>query len=121
MILPSVALAEYLTPIDLVHHKEVIAALTKRFIVPPFDVRCASLAASLFAQGKDLRLRGKGDVRKTLRADSLIIATAVVHGARTLYTGDGDCRKLAAKVPRLEVKDLPDIPPDLFAFSGDNA
>jgi hypothetical protein len=51
----------------------------------------------------------------------LIIATAVVHGARTLYTGDGDCRKLAAKVPRLEVKDLPDIPPDLFAYRGDNA
>ncbi|MBI4579501.1 MAG: hypothetical protein HY718_07360 [Planctomycetes bacterium] len=64
VILSSVALAEYLTPVPPDEHRDVIAALTKRFIVPPFDVRCASLAASLFAEGKNLRQMDKRGARK---------------------------------------------------------
>ena len=119
VILPSIALSEYLTPMPPRQHRDVIAALSSRFIIAPFDVRCAGLSAQLFAEGKDLRTMSRKGVRKCLRADCHIVATAIVHGARVLYSDDKDCRNLASKDPRITALRIPDIPPDLFALTED--
>src|SRR5207247_2316967 len=95
VIVPSVAVAEYLSPADPKDHAGIVAAITARFVVPPFDVRCAALAAALFNTGQTGRPKGEVNARKALRADSLIIATASTHGARVFYSGDSRCRKLA--------------------------
>lgn len=120
IILPAVALSEYLTPIDPREHTRAITALKERFLIPPFDVECASLAARLFWKGKELRevdeQMSQPGARKCLRADALIIATAVRHGARILYTGDDKCRRLASTIKHLEVKDLPEMPDSLFGY-----
>lgn len=114
IILPSVALSEYLTKVQENDQKDVVASLTTRFIVAPFDVRCAALAATLFSRGASSRPKNKKGARTILRADTMIIATAVVHGARVFYSGDKKCRKLAATNPQWDVKDVPKIPPHLF-------
>ncbi len=120
IIIPAVCLAEYLTPIEEGRHREVTARLTKRFIIAPFDVRCASLAATLFVKGKAEREMHTENARKCLRADSLIIATAAVHNAEVFYSNDRDCRNLADGVWRMRAEDLPEIPPDLFSYEQDD-
>ena len=116
VIVPAVALSEYLTKVQPNEQRDVIATLAARFIIAPFDVECAALAAQLFSQGRGI-VKGKTrGGRSTLRADALIIATAAVHGAEAFYSGDAICRKMASLVPRLEVLDVPKQPPDLFSY-----
>ena len=116
IIIPSVALSEYLTAVEPQHHADVIARLTNRFLVHPFDLRCASVAASLFRKGKaQLSLRSRKGARAYLRADCLIIATAAIYGAKIFYSGDKNCRKLASNATKLTVRDLPTVAPTLFS------
>lgn len=114
IIVPSVALAEYLVLVDPQKHADAVAPLAKRFIIAPFDVKCAALAARLFVEGKQDREMSVQSARNLLKADSLIIATAAVHGARTFYSDDGRCRKLAERA-NLSAEALPTIAPDLFS------
>lgn len=116
VMVPSVVLAEYLTLVEPQHHREVIAALNESFFIPPFDVRCATVAAGLFGEGKRQRRMKKAGARSCLRADSLIIATARVYGAEILYSNDRDCRNLADTVPGLTACDLPEAPPSLYEY-----
>ncbi len=116
IIIPAVALSEYLTPVHPQKQRDVIARLQERFIIHPFDVRCAELAARLFSHGRTLVRAGAKGERVCLRADAMIVATAAVYGASVLYSGDKKCRKLEQFVPRLEIKDLPEIPPNLWSY-----
>lgn len=106
LILPSIVVSEYLVPIDPARHAAVIASMSKRFLIKPFDVHCASLAARLFAHGKANRPQNIPMGRECVRSDAMIIATAVVHNAKLFYTDDGDCLKLA-KTTRLDARGLP--------------
>lgn len=83
VILSAVALSEYLTVYDPAQHASIVTALNERFVIMPFDVRCASLAATLFMDGKPLRDLSIPGARAALRADTLIIATASINGATT--------------------------------------
>jgi len=113
IIVPAVVVAEYLTNVPEHLRMGVLAEFTGRFFVAPFDAKCAPVSARLWQKGRRGRVgRNPGD-RKCLRADTLIIATAYVHGAREFYSGDAKCRKLAEGL--MDPKDLPDIAPDLFA------
>ncbi|MBN2563934.1 MAG: type II toxin-antitoxin system VapC family toxin [Phycisphaerae bacterium] len=114
IVVPAVALSEYLTKVDRNQQKGVVASLGTRFIIAPFDVKCAALAAFLFSEGQGVVKKGQKGSRAMLRADSLIIATAVCHGVSIFYSGDKDCRKLAKRVPQLTVLDLPTVPLSLF-------
>ena len=73
-----------------------------------------ALAARLFMEGKRGRLKGTPNVRKTLRADCLIVATAAIHGAQVFYSNDRDCRMLVGSGTRMKAEDLPDMPPELL-------
>lgn len=117
VIVPAVALSEYLTPIPFDLHKRTIASISGEFLVAPFDIRCASLAAHLFNAGRHVRPMGLPDARKSLRADCLIVATAAMHGARVIYSDDSNLRSLAKhSMPMIEGQPLPDIPPNLFEY-----
>ena len=79
-----------------------------------FDVPDAALAAGLYMEGKSAPT-GKAKVaRKYLRADSMVIASAVGHGAREFYTDDKRCHAMASKV--MNAKKLPDMPPNLYEY-----
>lgn len=113
IIVPAIVLAEYLTDIDPNDHDRQIQEASRSFLIFPFDVRCASLAAKLFKMGDAGRQKGTAEGRKCLRADSLIVATAKIHGATVLYSHDKRCRILAEKIG-MTAKDLPSFAEKLF-------
>jgi len=111
-------LCEYLTGVKPEKQRDVIASLSSRFVIHPFDVRCCSFAARLFSNGRSVVHPGKKGERVCLRADTMIVATAAVYGASVLYSADGRCRRLAPLVSPLRIEDLPSMPPDLFGYAG---
>jgi hypothetical protein len=112
VILPAVAVAELLCPIDPKEHGKFIAVLTQRFFCPPFDIRAASLAAELWQYHRGLPATEQIS-RTVLKADVLIISSAKVGGASTFYSHDAKCRKLAAHAG-LKARDLPTHSENLF-------
>ena len=110
--IPTIVVAEYLVPADKKAHASIIEAINRRFLIRPFDIECASLAAELFKVGKPMRTAGIPLGREVLRADTLIIATAKVHKAKVFYTDDANCRALAATV--LDARPLPANSPHLW-------
>lgn len=114
VILADIAVSEYLTAIDPEQHSQVVETLKKRFLLCPFTTDCASQAAKLFRAGKQLRVQGIPGGRAILRADSLIVATAKIHGAGCLYSNDNDCRELANTISSAFGRDVPEADIDLF-------
>ncbi len=114
IIVPAVVVAEYLVRVDLLRREAVITELSRRFIIPSFDVKCAAIAAGLYKFGDAQRPRGAADRRKCLKADCLIIPTAHSHKAQRFYSHDKDCRKLAQTLSGWDVRDLPESPSSLF-------
>jgi len=114
IVIPSVSLSEYLTLVDSDKRSAVAQHMTERFIVAPFDVPSAVLAARLFNEERPKRKGGKPNARKILRADCLIVATAASYGATTFFSADKDCRSMANQV--MTAKDLPDQPDNLFDY-----
>jgi predicted nucleic acid-binding protein len=112
VLIPTVVVAEYLVPADKKSHASIIEAIHRKFLIRPFDIECASLAAELFKVGKPMRPAGVPLGREVLRSDTLIIATAKVHKAKVFYSDDKDCRDLAATV--LDARPLPVNSPHLF-------
>lgn len=116
IIIPSIVVAEYLAPISPRDRGTVVAAMSERFRIEPFDVKDAVTAAELWDLGKAGRQMQHSNARTTLRADTLIVATAKNHGATEFYTEDDDCYAMAEKI--MKAKRLPTIAPNLFEQGG---
>ena len=114
VIVPSVVVAEFVTAFQSSEDRALaIAAISKRFLIEPFDVKDAALAAQLWHYGKTQREKKVAGSRICLRADSLIVATAKNHGAEIFYTEDQHCRDLATAA-KMIARELPRIPDSLF-------
>lgn len=89
-----------------------ILSRSAHFRIAAFDER----AAVEFAAAQASRMSGKGKSTGVSRAkakfDDQIVAIAAVEGADTIYSDDGDIRKLAGS--RFEVKGIADLalPPE---------
>ena len=112
VIVPAVAVAELLCPIDPKEHGKFIAVLTQRFFCPPFDIRAASLAAELWQYHRGLP-SDEQISRTVLKADVLIVSSAKVGGASAFYSHDAKCRRLATHAG-LKARDLPTHSENLF-------
>lgn len=119
IILPSIVVAEFIIPVPASARPDVVASLRERFLIEPFDTKDAIMAARLWDYGKVNRAMGAPGARLAMRADTLIIATAVGHGATEFYTDDEDCFTMANKV--MTAKRLPTIAPHLFFGIGGEA
>jgi hypothetical protein len=73
-LLPTVAISELLVPVPKAEKGALIAALTKKFMCPPFDVKAAAIAADLWSQHKKLPQDAQYGSRHVLRADAMIVA-----------------------------------------------
>lgn len=118
IVVPPIVVAEFLVPVtDTEVRREMLSVITRRFIVPAFDVQCAPVAAALFSEGKKLRNLGKPggkkDDRHLLKSDAMIVACAKVAGASTFYSHDRMARQLATHAG-LRACDLPTVSPTLF-------
>lgn len=116
VLVPSVVLAELLTAIDAKHHALTTNLLEKSFPVPPFDAAASQVFARLWQQRKESGLLERlktedGAVRQELKADCMIVATAMVQRAEAIYSHDEKLRRFAdGAIPVLEVPVLPSQP-----------
>jgi hypothetical protein len=114
VILPSVALSEYLTAFDPAQHEAVRETLGKRFLFRDFTDDCAPLAAKLFRSGSKMRVKNDPGGRAVLRADCLIVATAHISGAACLFSNDSGVLALADTITKGFGQDIPEPPKDMF-------
>lgn len=117
ILVPAVVVAEFLAGVPKPQHVGLIEVLNRRFQIAPFDVRTAAIAAELWREAaeRNPHLRQQiqeifpGTERTKVKADLMILATALARGADVLYTHDGPLKTAAAG--RIEVRELP--PPRL--------
>ena len=117
ILVPSVVVAEFLAGAPKEQHTELLDVLHRRFELPPFDVRMAAVAAQLWREGAEqnphlreqVRQLFPGTEKSKIKADMMILSTALVRRADVLYTHDGPLRTVAQN--RLEVRELPPPPP----------
>lgn len=120
LLFPTIALSEYLWKADRADlDSEILRVVGSRMFSPSFDEVTASIAASLgrayVADRKKLAdvVRLVHD-RVALRADLLIVATALQHSAKYLITNDDGCyavTKFTGKITPILIRDLHDPPP----------
>lgn len=118
IIVPSIVVAELLSGASERESNQLLAALQKHFIVPPFDIQAAQYFAKLW-RDKELRegLKNEGATRAEMKADCLIVATAVARGARYIYSHDPKLEKFGRG--HIEVRGLPPPPPSQSTFLKD--
>lgn len=111
IMVPSVALAEWLVPIPLEFQRENIAKISKGFQIQPFDIA----AATKFAELRALRIQDgtidslleTGLYHRDITADGMIVATAIAHKAKCIYSDDLGVSRFAGAT--IECSEMPDI------------
>lgn len=120
LMFPAVALSEYLWAADRAELETGIRRVVgERMFAPAFDEVTAEIAAQLgrdYAAGRKLGDVAKqtGHHRIALKADLLIVATALQHSARIFLTGDPGCLVVArfAKLDATLISTLPEPSPE---------
>src|ERR1022692_4798738 len=116
---PSIVVSELLAGVDPQKHAKLLSEFDARFFCPPFDLRACPLAAKLWQFERGLQGLTSGlpeeerSVRKVLKSDILIVASAKVAGAALFFSHESKCRRLAIEAG-MEAKDLPESSGDLF-------
>lgn len=113
IMVPAVVVSEFLAGVPKPQHAGLLEVLNRRFQLPPFDVRTAAVAAELWRDAAErnphlrdvVREAFPGTEKAKIKADMMILATALVRKADILYTHDGPLRTLADGL--IEVRDLP--------------
>lgn len=116
IIVPTVVLAEFLVPLSEQRRTEMLGAMSGSFLLAPFDVRCAAIAASLIPSALDGRKKGEAHSRHSVKVDAMLVATAKVWNAGRVYSNDAKCRELAQRLG-LVSQDLPKQPSNLFGYA----
>lgn len=110
LMVPSVVIAEYLTPFSSQQKAIQLKELHRRFFVAPLDAAAGVLASELHNKGHAAGSQSGG--RHTLKSDCYIIATAIIHGASSIVTANfKEFRAIAG--PRIKVEEVPEIPRQL--------
>jgi hypothetical protein len=98
VFLPTVAVAELLVPVPASQKGILIAALSERFVCPPFDLPASAIASDLWSRANELSEDMRYDSRHVLKADAMIVGCAKAAGATEFYSHDRRCRALAGLV-----------------------
>lgn len=117
VLIPAIVIAEFLIPIPQESHAKVITEFNKNFIIAPFDALCASKFSLIWNTNKSLEREeqiNSGITRAELKADSLIVATAVAYKAECIYSHDKWIKSFAKGF--IEVKEIPFIEKQKDAF-----
>ena len=119
IMVPAIVLAEYLFPFaDADHQTEFDAVLKASVHIAEFNLITAEVSANLgrrFAAGRSLGqvARDLGTDRVVLKADLLIVATAVQHNVDAFVTADKAAHELAkfAGLNAFRLDELPEPKP----------
>lgn len=118
LCISSMVAQEYLVHIPPPHSRaNVRAALEASFLILPFNMSCAALAAELHEQS---RTKGSAPItgsRVSIKADCMIVAASCVAGVSKLYSNDAGFRTLAQRAG-IACDRVPTIPPTIFHGAG---
>lgn len=121
VLIPSIVMAEYLIPIPPELHAMVINLFRKQFIIAPFDALAASKFSLIWQKNKPTdeakQLIKDYATRAELRADSMIVATAVARKAECIYSHDKWVKAFAKGF--IDVRDIPFVPQKINIFDTD--
>lgn len=88
VLVPSIAIGEFLVGVPEERQPVVLEALQDRFRIVDFDPVAAALAAKLWQTRKQLLTASIGSTRDVIKADFQILATAITRKASVLYSHD---------------------------------
>ena len=120
ILFPAIALSEYLWKADQAGLETAIqGAVAATMFAPAFDEVTATIAANLGRLFVAERKSNSEVARLTpdrvaMRADLLIVATALQYSAKYLLTNDTGCFTVAQfskRITPILIRDLPDPPP----------
>ena len=108
ILLSTPVVAEYVGAFPPDDQGEQFRVIRENFIVYPFDVRAAAIAAKLLYNEKLItELKEEyGCSRQVIKTDMMIIATSVAARCAELYSNDGKIRKAAQG--EIRVKEIPE-------------
>ncbi len=101
IILPTIVVGEMLIPVSPEQRPNVLAQFRKDWVIVEYDLKAATTFASMRYDHimkkrlQDMRTMHPDLTKKELVADLMIIATAISHGADTMYSHNKDLRELA--------------------------
>ncbi len=117
VMIPSVALGEYLIGCDPDDRNSQLAEIEKNYYIPPFDTKAAAIAAELWDKNVIDEIREQAKIGKqAIKADIQILATAIAQGAASLYVDDKHFAKFSQHsviikpIPTLEELNPPTLP-----------
>jgi predicted nucleic acid-binding protein len=112
VILPTPVVTEYIQAFPAPARIEQLEFLVETFQIVPFDLPAAGLAAELAYEARNVA-RPATVTRQSMKADTQILATAIVHGAREIVTDEQELfGRLAGG--RIKVSAVPSIPEQTF-------
>jgi predicted nucleic acid-binding protein len=112
IMVPSIVLGELLTAIEPEHHSMIINLLGNGFDIPPYDAKAAALFATLWREKKNSGLVSQiredlQATRQELKADCMIVATAISRNAEIIYSHDKKLKGFAKG--SIEVREIPKL------------
>ena len=115
VIVPTIVVSELLTAVPEENHVSILKLFERDWLIVDFDLRAARQFANM--RGDHIRKNRlhhmidpnrPGATREALKADVMIIATAIAHNADIIYTHDRNLLKLAEGF--IEAKLFQDLP-----------
>lgn len=111
VIIPTVVIAEILMIEPEDNYQPILETINKSFIIAEFDVRAATKYSQILNKNfPDLKKTAKeeGISREKMKVDHLILACALVNGAKSIYTHDRNLTIFANGL--ISVRTLPSRP-----------
>jgi predicted nucleic acid-binding protein len=113
IMVPSIVIGEMLTAIEPKHHSMILNLLGSGFDIPPYDAKAAALFAKLWREKKDSGLVNEirdnlKATRQELKADCMIVATAISRKAEVIYSHDKKLKSFANG--NIDVIEIPKFP-----------
>lgn len=115
IVIPSVVVGELLLD-DRVDPDKLIPALERHFIIQTYDLAAAKRFAQIW-RGRPMGEKSHRSTKTKMRADCMIVATAVACGCNKIYSNDKDLRKFATGY--IQAMDLPKPPPQQVSYLDD--
>ncbi len=111
VVVPTIVLAELMMRILPYRHAIFHQRVAQSFILQPFGAKEAAFFGEIWQSYKGHKamkvLQKIESTRNALKADCMIVATAVASGASCIYSHDDDIRKIAQG--HIAVQEVPDV------------
>ena len=123
IIVPTIVIGELLIPVAEQDQATVLKQLSQDWMIVEYDLRAARIFAKMRRDQitrdrlHDLRQMFPDVTKKELVADLMIIATAMAHGAETIFSHNKDLRALAEG--SIDTKSFEDVPLQLSLDLGE--